>query len=178
MAYKHKLLETALSKKKGYIYPWYPLPLTHFLWTRTYSNYRWRSWINIFLLGNGYGNNEFLPTQSKLSQDISLMLYISKRKFSSMSFINLMWKFHMRLSFITPVINTCIIPELLGPHGKSWFSWPAPCNRKNSTSSALSNLPLERDPMQIVKRGFFKLGLIYALCQALAENTKADIHDS
>lgn len=51
-------------------------------------------------------------------------------------------------------------------------------DRKNSTGSALSNLPLERDPMQIVKQGFFKLGLIYAWCQALAENTKADIHDS
>lgn len=63
----------------------------------------------------------------------------------------------MRLCFITPVINAWIIPELMGPHGKTWFSWPASCNLKNSTGAALSDLPLERNPVQIAKQGLFQL---------------------
>lgn len=53
---------------------------------------------------------------------------------------------------------------------------PVPCNHKNWTGAALSDLPLERNPMQIAKRGFFNLGLIDALCQAHVKNTQGPIY--
>lgn len=48
-------------------------------------------------------------------------------------------------------------------------------DHKNSTGAALSDLPHERDPMQIAKWGFFNLGLIYASCQANFGNARADV---
>lgn len=56
-----------------------------------------------------------------------------------------------------------------------WVPWPAPCNHgtEHSTGAAFFNQPLERAPMQIVRQAFFSLRLIYALCQAHVENTRA-----
>lgn len=48
-------------------------------------------------------------------------------------------------------------------------------DHKNSTGAALSDLLLERNPMQIAKWGFFNSGLIYASCQANVGNTRADV---
>lgn len=48
-------------------------------------------------------------------------------------------------------------------------------DHKNSTGAALSDLVLERNPMQIAKWGFFNFGLIYASCQANFGNARADV---
>lgn len=101
--------------------------------------HRLRVGINIFPLGYGYENSEFLPTQTKLSQDRSLILFISKRKFSGMSLIriNLMWN-STCLSFITPVINT------IGATWKILF----PSDQHHVTTKAEQALPYPICPLK------------------------------
>lgn len=72
-----------------------------------------------------------------------------------MSLVNVM------CSSTTPVINNNS-PTV----GATWKTL-AVFATKHSTGAALSNLLLERNPMQIAKWGFFfNLGLIYVSCQA------------
>lgn len=90
------------------ILPYFP---AHFQWNKTSS----KRWTGCTLpLDITLGIMPSCLKKVNYYRILPIIPYIPKREASS----------------ATPVINTGMIPELLGPHGKIWSSWPQKLNRR------------------------------------------------